>query len=358
MLDIQNEILSRTSILGRICWKLAMCESLSDFEKSQDLIKLTVSEDNINLLKNIHSKIEVKPELYNLAIQSQSLLCLKYLHEQGYRGDSRTGYYAAKTQNPEIFNLVICVRNILTMNGVARYKSFKDFYKLHQNGFFFNSSTANYAAKAGNIEILKYIKKFTEFNRNICEYAVKHGKLECLKYLIDNDYMINEECFSLAMKYDRLECFKFLFEEYSMIISSSSIKESITDNFVCIRYLHENDKLYDNEMYVYYAVLNNNLKCLKFLLENGYSPSTPAYYPAIAKKNLEMIKLLYDYNCATFDECYTSVYYGSLECLQFFHEHNFPWDESVSKIAFESKNRSCLNFLKKHNCPDAENYHL
>lgn len=150
------------------------------------------------------------------------------------------------------------------------------------------------------------IKSGYEIVKCACDIAIEHGHFEMFKLLIKNGYMPHTDphcrtCSILSMSY---------------------------------------------------------VKCL---IDAGLPLDNSLYHHAAAIGNIEIIRLMVDYDVPfSGHACTFAVSNGQFECLKFLHSRGFQWDCSTMSVAIDmvSKNKHegsahmlCLKYLCENDCP-------
>lgn len=101
------------------------------------------------------------------------------------------------------------------------------------------------------------------------------------------------------------------------------------NNLKCFKYVHKHNCPW-NEMTSNIAAYNNNLKYLKYIYENGGSWSSWVYCNAALKNNLKALKYIHSRKRTKELHEWTCIYAvmgNSLECLEYAHKHDCPYDK-------------------------------
>ncbi len=215
---------------------------------------------------------------------------------------------------------------------------------MYKKGFFMNHNshliTAS-AAENGHLECLIFAKENgCRWNNLTSINAAKNGHFECLKYAIENGCYLDSKIYLLIVENGYLECIKYFYKNYyeNMLYYISTISYHgfrslliIKGHLECLKYIYEQDSLLNLDIESLYdkscndAAEYGQLECLKYLHENGCSWDS--------------------------DTCSYASYGGHLECLIYLHENGCPWDSDACSNASYGGNLECLIYLCENGCP-------
>ena len=134
-----------------------------------------------------------------------------------------------------------------------------------------NELTINWAARQGNLEMVKYcVAKKCPIGVMACANAADGGQLECLKYLREEakapwDHWTAE----WAAENGHLHILEYLVErKYKKYKARACVYAARHGHLDCLRYLHETAKAPWDEQAVRKAHKNNHPDCVQYLLDN------------------------------------------------------------------------------------------
>lgn len=223
------------------------------------------------------------------AITDGDLDTIKSLHEQGVKQDI----------DAEVLKgFIRCeVVDRAALNGNVENMKY-----LHEVlGYDFGFQQAGMAASKANMECLKYIHdtaKFTK-HRYVFMRAVESDNAEIFTFLLENDYPLSEEVSAAAIRKNDVELLKKVCD------MGSPLEEN-----ACTR-----------------AAMNGNLEILKYL---------------ILEKGAE----------CTAETTFWAAEGNHLECLQYLHDNECPWDAETTFIAKQKNNTACYDYANNNGCPE------
>lgn len=262
---------------------------------------------NINILKWAKQNgFIIGKEVCDIAIINNEIDMLKYAIENGASCSINVTNYAIKN-HPSLITYLI------------------------ENGCECNSYLTYFAAKKGDIELLKFLhEKGCPWNKNTCEAAVIANSLECLKYAHENGCNWDEETCEAAAKKGHIECLK---------------------------YAHENGCPWDKNT-CEFAAENGHLECLKYADKNGCPWDKTTCEVAAENGHLDCLKYAHENGCPWDEEiCEAAAANGHIDCLKYAHVNGCPWNKLTSYFAINNYQLECLIYATKNGCPcDAEYY--
>jgi len=195
---------------------------------------------------------------------------------------------------------------------------------LKKNGCIFNGITSGYAARFGNIKIMKWLKKHNcPYDAYAFEYAAEKGILKNMKWLKKNNFPLSEKTFTEAVCSGNLKNMKWLKKQNCLSLNKQIINiaiESSNNGNVLknIKWLKKQN--YEiNANVVLYAVQNNSIKIIKWLVDN----SSINYFG----RNIHI----------------KSIQFNSLEKIGWLIANNFQMDNDTIKRYCDLKN---MKFIK------------
>lgn len=181
--------------------------------------------------------------------------------------------------NEFFYSRVNYIRNI--MNNVCFYGAMKILVYIFKH-YFPSSEQYIYAIEGERFEIVKYLLKCgCSFNSSVVEYANKKGNLYILRLLLEgnletwgsletwenewNDEILNVNLYNTS----HIECMRYAKEKGCNFKSKDSFYEAIlNDNVQCVEFLLENDFEYHEDLSLL-AMKNNSLNCLRLFKERN-----------------------------------------------------------------------------------------
>lgn len=169
-----------------------------------------------------------------------------------------------------------------------------------------------------------------------CCIAAKRGHYDCLRYLHKRGFPFGHTLLLQGHSGNSLV------ETYHAAISGDNVK--------CLEYIHKNDSLVPIKFYDIIrsdllktsslcekAAECNSVKCLKYLVENGFKYRDHTFSIAAKHSALECLKYLHQLNTTNCmwsnDACISAAREGNLECLKYLHENGCPWNARTCSSA-------------------------
>ncbi|XP_065682444.1 alpha-latrotoxin-Lg1a-like [Hydra vulgaris] len=180
-------------------------------------------------------------------------------------------------------------------------------YKVNKNAF---KSAAFYE----HLHILKYFHSKSlnlRGSKNLIAYAVLNGNLNIIKYLISQNYNVNNDAFIAVVR-----------NEYLDILD----------------YFHFELNLRGSENLIYYAVLNNNLNMIKYLISLNYKVNDQTFFIATLDGRLHILKyFLFELNLRGSDDLINvAVKKGYLDIIKYLISLNYKVNENAFIEAVEN----------------------
>ena len=140
-----------------------------------ELTNIIVKHDRLDfLIWSNENNFNIDKDTVNIAILNESLICLTYLHENGY------------------ISVKFDICRLSAEHGKLKSLKFG-----HENGYSWNVNTCKSASKNGWIECLKYAhENGCPWDENTVVYAIFYNEWKCLEYAYENFCPYNK------MRYD------------------------------------------------------------------------------------------------------------------------------------------------------------
>jgi hypothetical protein len=230
-----------------------------------------------------------------------------------------------------------------------------------------------------NVACLEYIypillPKFRpgDVEYSFCDSAAYLGKLEQLIYLHKMGCVIGFGAVSHA-SHGNMECFKYVCHHIKTNYSSE-YNENATHSYnirlydlllashngICdermlemVKYLFAHDANTHTPQLCSYAARNNWVKCLDFFIQQGFEYGEYEFTEAIKYGSLECVQYFHEIYCAHSNEmCTIAARYGQLECLIYLREHGYYWDAETCICATRKASLlPCLKYAISNGCP-------
>jgi len=169
---------------------------------------MAIQSDSVNCLKYLfeHSRFQLTTNLTATAARV-SLSCLKYLHDQGCPWDCRTVHNSAAAGQVDCLEYALFHGCEGSQHGHVHI--LKRFAELHMDVH----KAIEVAAAGGHLECLKYLHSLGPNQaQKATMHAAQNGKLECLKFLHEQGYKWDASVTWMAAANGQLECLKYAIE--------------------------------------------------------------------------------------------------------------------------------------------------
>ena len=211
--------------------------------------------------------------------------------------------------------------------------------------FKYCSRMSQFASRRDNLKVLKYLyKDGCIFNCMVLAEAIDNENIKIINWFLkkSKSKKINKSTFDIIKGSDL--CFHKACEK---------------GNFNIIKILKENDIHgdYDSES-CSSAVFGNNLKLLKYLINEGYRFSKDSYVEAARNGNINILKYLFDIaqhdlSYPWFDKTATAeaAKYGKLKTLKWLVKKGCIWDVFTTFLASKYNHIETLKWSLENGCP-------
>lgn len=201
-----------------------------------------------NLYKNLLNKNLIKnPFGFCLSIKNNDLFI--YTHKKGHEIPDNIKSIIVADENVELLEYMLS--NSINIS--------------------YDPKIATLAVRNNNIKLLKSLHaQGNIFNGDICTEAVKYSNLECLQFLHSIGYELTEKTINAAIESNKLDCLTYIheniFHPFRIDLCYVAVRNETIDNAI--------ERLRKGEFVNLTGGMfnNNNLKCLRFLVMNGYRP--------------------------------------------------------------------------------------
>ena len=290
-----------------------------------------ISSGNKELLEVAYNALEsMPPDACELAIQSDSAECLRFVYEH-----SKNPYLG-----PGACRAAITYGSDEQLLAVV-----------HELGAEWDAYTCALSAKSGKLFCLRYLHEHgCSWDRYVCTEAARSGALACLQYAHEQGCDWNEEVCLLAALYGHLQCLQYA-HEHECPWDENVCEAAAQGQLPCLQYAHEQGCPWDESLCAT-AAWNGHFSCLKYMHEQGLPLDEETCEMAADSGSLECLKYLLENNCPCDDSaCTAAAACGNLECLKYLHERGCHWDEDTYEAAAANDELSCLAYLQEQGCP-------
>jgi len=204
------------------------------------------------------------------------------------------------------------------------------------------------AAKAGNVDVLKWMKNEGHcFGEYEVSCAVAGGQIEVVKWVVENSGGKYKAATATAAKKGYFDILKYLVIDLKYKIDESAgYYAAANGDFEMVKFLYSMDPIII-ESVRNGAMKSGNIDILKFAYDNGTFDHVYSFSNVISLRWL----IDNDHIHINIETARTIARGGNLECLQFVHNIFSVLDAEVFANAIHSKNIKMIEWLYKLNCP-------
>lgn len=364
-----------------------------DSEIAFKTIEENVFDDGKKFYMKIHRFLTTdRYKLSEIAAEYKDKDILEYCYIKSYPISTKTGNIVAKNGwihflkqfklTESMLNHAImgeqmnCINYILDSDikpsistcEIAAGKSFELFQFIFNKGFRVNGGMFINASRASKIQTLDFILNtgyVPDYSTLLCSAP---GQLDCLIFMVERGLPI---CYGMFYKFPGI---KFTFEGKIGILKYLCQKRIINqENFLisdcaedleCVKFLHENgyslaknsNRIKTLEDIITAASHHGNIDVIKYALENGAEIRPKSTFYACVLGKHEILKLLYENGAMLHHSCEEEVgKNGSIECAKFLVSL-IECDKSC--LAFHSISNGHIDILKLIDGTEITNEHV
>ena len=196
-----------------------------------------------------HSNFKYNTKYTGIAAKRNNIDIIKYLVKDGCDIDCCVSYEAVENDNFEMLE-----------------------YSIKNN--LYDEITFSLAATKNNLKMIKYLfKRNCSFDHNACYYAAITGSLEVFKWFVENEFRLNYQIYDCAVIGGNLKLLKYLFRYTVCDLSkpyftNNTLQLAVDKKFFKIVKWLISKKCYMDHYSTYIASKNNDIECLKYLIDN------------------------------------------------------------------------------------------
>eukprot|EP01112_Ceratiomyxa_fruticulosa_P012688 TRINITY_DN3527_c0_g1_i5.p1 TRINITY_DN3527_c0_g1~~TRINITY_DN3527_c0_g1_i5.p1 ORF type:complete len:434 (+),score=67.61 TRINITY_DN3527_c0_g1_i5:135-1436(+) len=328
---------------------------------NEDCASSSTSNDEATKKRKMKSNVVQTPQYaleflpYHVLQDIRSYLPLPYSYffrltcKSLYFVDKATKSNRSKKWHSETISPTICCAE-LALNG---HLSCLRFFREREVPLEWNYYTTRNAVKGGHLECLKYaMENGCKSYNDLTSHAADGGHLEILKFLHEKGLEWDKTACSNATHRGYLECLQYLHENGCEWDDEICSKAALGGHFECLKYAHENGCKLDRRTLMY-SFHGGHLDCVKYAYEHGLKPQ---------KQDVHFIRFKpFHQDCAKYlceridDEAravlfQSAVQEGSLECVKFLVENEYPLPE-LNHFILWSIHVECLKYLRDKGYP-------
>jgi len=248
---------------------------------------------------------------------------------------------------------------------ILQYLCKDEYDSLDEDGYVFkrNSLICAYAAKAGRLDILKWLRGIgCRWDESTCIYATKAGHFGILKWAHENGCPWNTTACTEAAGLERLDVLKYLIENGCPWDEAVYIRAAGNGRLDNIKFLKGLGHIDPNEYAVSAAMLSKHFEIFTYLRERGCPWGVTTIVAAIENNDFENVKYLHQNGCpwneqaCPWDEqaCTRAALQGSFDILKYLVENGCPMDADTFAGAIENSDMEIIKYLRIHECPWSE----
>jgi len=186
-----------------------------------------------------------------------------------------------------------------------------------------------------------------------CEIAATlHGKIEYLIFFITNGFPWDLTTMNAAARAGNVEAVSFLRDNGCDWGFSTTAAAAAGNDVPCLSFLHENGCPWNASTCI--AALEEDAhECLAYALDNGCSPGGNVITQAISQGKYECLRYLIDVGKCTMTTAMPALAAGkgSILILRLLHEKGCPWDERTCAEATTFRQWECFAYAYENGCP-------
>ena len=243
----------------------------------------------------------------------------------------------------------------ISNNDLEALKMQLDIMKVDPSDVDIQSTLCGFAAGAGSLELLKYLRELNYAWSSItCRFAAENGRLDCLRYLHENGCDWTFQTTEYAAKFGHLECLKYAHENGCYWDNQVTALAAKFGHLECLKYAHEQGCEWRISTTAD-AASGGHLECLKYAHENGCPWDEQTTSDAAEFGHLECLKYAIEHGCPLdYWTVHNAVEKGHLACLKYVHEQGYVFTShtgnNIAYVAAGSNQAECLKYVHEHGC--------
>lgn len=232
------------------------------------------------------------------------------------------------------------------------------------------SNIAKTAAEYGHLQILQWLQNDCPNGIGVFNKAVSTGQLHIMEWLLSHNPKLGKGCLRTAIKHKQYKCIEWLFSKVEQnndiwfdIYDDDAYKEAAKlDNLHLMKRLHKENVLRDIDVdccIFEVSAQYGSLETIKWLLnpngidgQNIYSYDQETISKLIERKDLQLIKFMYDINpdAYSYNEMLNDgISTGNLDIVKFLYEIGGHFSEESFNKAALTGNLELMKWLLVRN---------
>lgn len=211
----------------------------------------------------------------------------------------------------------------------------------------------NTAVENDHLDCLK--RNHTNLGQFLDYYTVKdavvQNKVRCVKFLIDNGGHF-PDIMEIATEHGQLDFIKYLIGKNYTLPESTMYNVALRGDLDMLEYVHKNNApVVNTEEFwpvTWAATFSGNVKCVKYVFENGYGWDTgrEIYDIAIKKNNLSCVKYAHENGCGWDPKCsYHAAKKGYLDIIKYISQVGLTMHEDALYLMMVNGHKTCFEYV-------------
>ncbi len=207
-----------------------------------------------------------------------------------------------------------------------------------------------------NINLLKNLKKIPRFNyllkAYVCIYAAKNGQIGVLKWAKKNGYEWTCQTFENAAINGHLSTLQLLYKNIK-IVNTKICEIAAEKGYLDILKWAYKKGCDWNSYICECAAKNGQLEVLTWLHENGCPWNIKTCDEASYHGNLNCLQYAHENGCEyDIKTCFdNAICFGHLDCLKYLRNSGFDWYDNLCLNGNKYDNKELLSWLIENGCP-------
>lgn len=218
----------------------------------------------------------------------------------------------------------------------------------------FSKTTFVYRAiDADFIDGVRFLIDKVNIDDDMVRYTVRHGKIEIIKLFIERGYMVvSSKHVFIAVNEGQLECMRFLMAKIDAWTNDDVYDAAKTNNAELLRVVLDYP-IADRRVFPLSYVYSVTSEIATMLLEAGHLSSTFATTIAIGTGATDYLERLLDEqtDLDIGKLIYYAIVVNNLECLRIIVDRGYKLSSFMLNTALQDGNATCARYLLEKKCP-------
>ena len=193
----------------------------------------------------------------------------------------------------------------------------------------------------GSIRNAKFLEQIDDNNIDdgILITAIKNNHIDILKWLLSLNILITHKILVMSLEHGNLDIIRLLEKGGGDYRDCNYLNAAKSNNLEVLEWFKRKNCVIIDDTLFFAMQYNCHIKCIEWLLKNKCPLTDLAYGYAIARNDLEMVKLLRSYNCpfATSNITNTTllscIINGTYEIAKWIIANGYPYTNSEIESA-------------------------